>query len=92
MIMAGGLGIIALFYIMVVMIASVALILAYRRKKDPLKWYRIRVLWLYIIFPIVGVISNNGLLVSMVFLVFPFHIILWCVGIKLWFCNYTNKI
>jgi len=92
MIMGGGLGIVSLFFFMVVLVALIALIFAYRRQNDPLKWYRIRVLWLYIIFPIVGAIANDGLIVAMVFVVFIFHIILWCVGIKIWYSNSHTKI
>ena len=92
MIMAGGLGIVSLFFFLIVIIAIVSLIIAYRRKNDPLKWYRVRVLWLYIIFPIVGIIMNDGLLVSMVFVVFMFHLILWCIGIKIWFSNNNTEI
>ena len=76
MIMTGGLGIISLFFLLIVFVSIIALLFAYRRKNDPLKWYRIRLLWLYIIFPVIGVITNEGLLVSMVFVVFIFHIIL----------------
>ena len=92
MIMAGGLGIISLFFFLVVLVASISLFFAYRRKNDPLKWYRVRVLWLYIIFPIIGVIANDGLLVAMVFVVFLFHIILWCIGIKIWYSNSSTEI
>ncbi len=92
MIMTGGLGIISLFFSLVVFFAIIALFFAYRRKNDPLKWYRIRVLWLYIIFPTIGVITNDGLLVSMVFIVFLFHIVLWCIGIKIWWSKSNTAI
>ncbi|PCK07209.1 MAG: hypothetical protein COA42_15555 [Alteromonadaceae bacterium] len=92
MIITGGLGIISLFFFLVVFVALISLIFAYRKKNDPLKWYRIRVLWLYIIFPTIGVITNDGLLVSMVFFVFLFHIILWCIGIKIWYSNSNPEI
>lgn len=92
MIMAGGLGIISLFLFLVVLVASVSLFFAYRRKNDPLKWYRVRVLWLYIIFPIIGVIANNGLLVALIFVVFLFHIILWCIGIIKWFLKPSSEV
>lgn len=85
MIMTGGLGVVTLFFFLIVLVALIALIFAYRRKNDPLQWYRVRVLWLYIIFPVIGVITNEGLLVAMVFVVFLFHIILWCIGIKIWY-------
>jgi hypothetical protein len=85
MIMAGGLGIISLFIFCIVIISLISLIFAYRRKNDSLKWYRLRILSLYIIFPIIGVITNEGLIVSLVFVVFIFHIILWCIDIKIWY-------
>ncbi len=65
--MAPGLGIITLIISLLVFIALIAIIFAYRRKNDPLKWYRIRLLWLYIIFPVLGIIINSGLIVAMVF-------------------------
>lgn len=87
MIIVGGLGFISLFIFLVIMLASISLIIAYRRKNDPLKWYRVRVLWLYIIFPVLGMIMNDGLVMSLIVFVFLFHILLWCVGIKIWFSN-----
>ena len=92
MIMTGGLGVITLFIVMIVLVALISLICAYRRRKDPLKWYRVRLLWLYIIFPTIGVITNDGLLVAMVFVVFFFHIILWCIDLKIWYLNSKAKI
>ncbi len=90
--MAPGLGIITLIISLIVFIALIAIIFAYRRKNDPLKWYRIRLLWLYIIFPVLGIIINSGLIVAMVFVVFLFHIILWCVSIKIWYSSTKPEI
>jgi uncharacterized membrane protein YoaK (UPF0700 family) len=92
MVMAPGLGIITLVISLIVFIALIALIFAYRRKNDPLKWYRIRLLWLYIIFPVIGIIINSGLIVAMVLVVFLFHIMLWCVGIKIWYSSTKTDI
>jgi uncharacterized membrane protein YoaK (UPF0700 family) len=92
MVMAPGLGIITLIISLIVFIALIALIFAYRRKNDPLKWYRIRLLWLYIIFPVIGIIINSGLIVAMIFVVFLFHIILWCAGIKIWYSSTKTEI
>jgi|GEM_PF-4111005 len=91
MIMTGGLGIVSLVFILIVFVAGISLTFAYRRKNDPLKWYRVRLLWLYIIFPTVGVITNEGLLVSMVFVVFLCHIILWGIGIKIWYSSTRSE-
>jgi len=92
MIMAPGLGIVTLIIGLIVLIASIALIFAYRRKNDSLRWYRVRLLWLYIIFPVTGVIINDGFIIAMVFIVFLFHIILWCIGIKIWYSNSNTEI